>query len=157
MGEKQLKSKQPTLGKVIVKKHKDGYWMFEQEGARKLERKQCNSESAEQKTAWGWLKWQFPEVADVTWHTPNESDANAFYGAQQKQMGKKGGVSDLVTLWGDGGAFELKRVNPALYRPSKAQREFLINVAEQGKFACVAWGAEALKYALLFYLQDEWK
>lgn len=150
-------NKNSSLGNVKITLHPDGYWLFEQEGARELTRQQCNGESAEQKTVWGWLCEQHPQMVRLTWHTPNEIAANAFYGAQQKQMGKQSGVSDLVTLYGAGGAFELKRVNPALYRMSKEQKQFLQAVAASGKFACCAWGAVAMQRAIMFYLQDEWR
>lgn len=147
------------LGDVIIKRHKSGFYLFEQEGARQVERKQCNSESAEQKTLWAWLEYEYPQVAELTFHVPNEISANAFYGAQQAQIGKKGGVSDLVSLYSGArwhaGCFELKRVNPALYRPSRTQREFLGAAHEQGKFACCCWGAEAMKRAFMFYLTGE--
>lgn len=147
------------LGAVQMRRHRSGFYLFEQEGARQLERKHCNSESAEQKTFWSWLEYEHPEVAALTFHVPNEISANAFYGAQQAQMGKKGGVSDLITFYSGkkfpAGAFELKRVNPSLYRPSRTQREFLAASHEQGKFACCCWGAEAMKAAFMFYLTSE--
>lgn len=146
-----------TLGGVKFSLHKDGYWLFTQDGCEQLTREQCNNESAEQKTVWSWLKHEHPDMAELTWHTPNETAANPFYGQQQKEMGKQAGVSDLVTFYGVGGAFELKRHNPKLYRMSKEQKRFLMLTAKQGKFACCAWGAEAMKFAVMFYLQDKWR
>lgn len=136
---------------IVKKQHPDGYFIYWDDEADYMD---CRLEVSEQIDAMAWLKEFYPEARKVTFHVPNESDAkrSARYQQDLIQQGVTKGVSDIVTLYGYGGAFEMKRVIKAKSSVSKEQREFLSNAVAQGKFAALCYGASAFKQAWVDYL-----
>lgn len=136
---------------IVKKQHADGYWIYWDDAANG----DCRHEVSEQIDAMAWLKEFYPEAKKVTFHVPNESDAkrSARYQQDLIQQGVTSGVSDIITLWGTGGAFEMKRCVKSKSSVSKEQREFLANAVVQKKFAALCYGASAFKQAWLDYLK----
>ncbi|ECV1080056.1 VRR-NUC domain-containing protein [Salmonella enterica subsp. enterica serovar Cerro] len=99
-----------------------------------------------------WLKEFYPDARKVTFHVPNESDSKPQHRASLQQQGVTSGVSDIVTLWGTGAVFEMKRAIKSKSSVSKEQREFLRLSHQQGKFAALCYGASAFKQAWVDYL-----
>ena len=133
---------------IVKKQHADGYWIYFDDEAKG----DCRLEVSEQIDAMAWLKEFYPEARKVTFHVPNESDSKPQYRASLQQQGVMSGVSDIVTLWGAGAAFEMKRSIRAKSSISKEQRDFLRLSHQQGKFAALCYGASAFKQAWLDYL-----
>lgn len=126
----------------------DGYFIYWDDSAKG----DCRLEVSEQIDAMAWLKEFYPEARKVTFHVPNESDSKPQYRASLQQQGVTSGVSDIVTLWGAGAVFEMKRAVRSKSSVSKEQREFLTNAVAQKKFAALCYGASAFKQAWLDYL-----
>jgi hypothetical protein len=134
---------------MIVKKwHADGYWIYFDDAAKG----DCRPEVSEQIDAMAWLKELYPDARKLTFHVPNESDSKPQYRASLQQQGVTSGVSDIVTMWGYGGVFEMKRAVKAKSSVSKEQREFLTTAVTQKKFAALCYGASAFKQAWVDYL-----
>ena len=133
---------------IVKKQHADGYWIYFDDAAKG----DCRHEVSEQVDAMAWLKEFYPEARKVTFHVPNESDSKPQYRASLRQQGVTSGVSDIITLWGPGGAFEMKRVIKAKSSFSKEQREFLANAVAQKKFSALCYGASAFEQAWVDYL-----
>lgn len=134
---------------IVKKQHADGYWIYFGDVSKKSD---CRHEVSEQIDAMAWLKEFYPEARRLTFHVPNESDSKPQHRASLKQQGVTSGVSDIITLWGTGGVFEMKRVIKAKSSVSKEQREFLANAVAQKKFAALCYGASAFKQAWFDYL-----
>lgn len=134
---------------IVKKQHADGYWIYFGDVSKKSD---CRHEVSEQIDAMAWLKEFYPEARRLTFHVPNESDSKPQHRASLRQQGVTSGVSDIITLWGTGGVFEMKRVIKAKSSVSKEQREFLANAVAQKKFAALCYGASAFKQAWLDYL-----
>ena len=124
-------------------KHKDGYWVYFDDEASP----DCRYEVSEQIDAMAWVKEFYPDARPLTFHVPNESDSKPQYRASLQQQGVTSGVSDIITLFGYGGAFEMKREHKSKSSVSKDQREFLAGAAAQKKFAALCYGAEAFRAA----------
>lgn len=133
---------------IVKTQHADGYWIYFDEAAKG----DCRLEVSEQIDAMAWLKEFYPEARKLTFHVPNESDSKPQYRASLQQQGVTSGVSDIITLWGTGAAFEMKRVIKAKSSVSKEQREFLKNAVVQEKFAALCYGASAFEQAWVDYL-----
>lgn len=136
---------------IVKKQHADGYWIYFDAISKKSD---CRHEVSEQIDAMAWLKEFYPEARKVTFHVPNESDSKPQYRASLQQQGVTSGVSDIITLWGYGGAFEMKRCVKSKSSVSKEQREFLANAVVQKKFAALCYGAAAFEQAWLDYLKS---
>lgn len=128
----------------------DGYFIYWDDEAKG----DCRLEVSEQIDAMAWLKEFYPDARKVTFHVPNESDSKPQYRASLQQQGVTSGVSDIVTLWGSGAVFEMKRAMKSKSSVSKEQREFLRLSNQQGKFAALCYGASAFKQAWLDYLKS---
>ena len=133
---------------IAKKQHADGYFIYWDDEAKG----DCRLEVSEQIDAMAWLKEFYPDARKVTFHVPNESDSKPQYRASLQQQGVTSGVSDIVTLCGTGGVFEMKRAVRSKSSVSKEQREFLANAVAQKKFAALCYGASAFKQAWLDYL-----
>ena len=133
---------------IVKKQHADGYWVYFDDEAKG----DCRLEVSEQIDAMAWLKEFYPDARKVTFHVPNESDSKPQYRASLQQQGVTSGVSDIVTLWGTGAVFEMKRAIRSKSSVSKEQREFLANAVVQKKFAALCYGASAFKRAWVDYL-----
>lgn len=134
---------------IVKKQHADGYWIYWDDAEQKGD---CRHEVSEQIDAMAWLKEFYPDARKVTFHVPNESDSKPQYRASLQQQGVTSGVSDIITLWGYGGAFEMKRTVKSKSSVSKEQREFLENAVTQKKFAALCYGASAFEQAWVDYL-----
>lgn len=133
---------------ITKKQHEDGYWIYFDDAAKG----DCRLEVSEQIDAMAWLKEFYPDARKLTFHVPNESDSKPQYRASLQQQGVTSGVSDIVTLCGYGGVFEMKRVVKSKSSISKEQREFLKNAVAQEKFAALCYGASAFRQAWVDYL-----
>ena len=133
---------------IVKKQHADGYFIYWDDEAKG----DCRLEVSEQIDAMAWLKEFYPDARNVTFHVPNESDSKPQHRASLQQQGVTSGVSDIVTLWGAGAVFEMKRAIKSKSSVSKEQREFLTNAVAQKKFAALCYGASAFKQAWLDYL-----
>lgn len=125
------------------KKYWDGYWVYFDDEALA----DCRYEASEQIDAMAWLKEFYPTARKLTFHVPNESDAKPQHRASLQQQGVTAGVSDIITLYGAGAAFEMKRCHKSKSKVSKEQKEFIISASRQGHFAAICYGAEAFKEA----------
>lgn len=134
---------------IVKKQHADGYWIYWDDAKQKGD---CRHEVSEQIDAMAWLKEFYPDARKLTFHVPNESDSKPQHRASLQQQGVTSGVSDIITLWGYGGAFEMKRVVKSASNVSKEQRDFLRLSHQQGKFAALCYGASAFKQAWVDYL-----
>lgn len=134
---------------IVKKQHADGYWVYCDDSAKG----DCRLEVSEQIDAMAWLKEFYPDARKVTFHVPNESDSKPQYRSSLQQQGVTSGVSDIVTLWGAGAVFEMKRAIRSKSSVSKEQREFLANAVVQKKFAALCYGASAFKRAWLDYIK----
>lgn len=133
-----------------MKQLDSGIWVFDS-GYRG----ECNSEETEQMTYGLWMDYHFPDV--IWFHVPNETGtkSGAQFVIKRKKMGVKSGVSDVIIL-SNGAAhscavMELKKEDRTKSQVSKCQRKFLEVAHKEGKFAAIAYGAEQLKKATLFY------
>ena len=133
---------------IVKKQHEDGYWIYFDDAAKG----DCRLEVSEQIDSMAWLKEFYPDARKLTFHVPNESDSKPQHRASLQQQGVTSGVSDTITLWGPGAAFEMKRVVKSKSPVSKEQREFLKNAVAQKKFAALCYGASAFKQAWVDYL-----
>lgn len=133
---------------IVKKQHADGYWIYCDDAAKG----DCRHEASEQIDAMAWLKEFYPDARKLTFHVPNESDSKPQYRSSLQQQGVTSGVSDIITLWGTGGAFEMKRAVKSKASVSKEQREFLANAVAQKKFAALCYGASAFEQAWVDYL-----
>lgn len=133
---------------IVKKQHADGYLVYWDDSAKG----DCRLEVSEQIDAMAWLKEFYPDARKVTFHVPNESDSKPQHRASLQQQGVTSGVSDIVTLWGAGAVFEMKRAIKSKSSVSKEQREFLRLSNQQGKFAALCYGASAFKQAWVDYL-----
>lgn len=128
----------------------DGYFIYWDDEAKG----DCRLEVSEQIDAMAWLKEFYPDARKVTFHVPNESDSKPQHRESLQQQGVTSGVSDIVTLWGSGAVFEMKRAIKSKSSVSKEQREFLTNAVSQKKFAALCYGASAFKQAWLDYIKS---
>ena len=135
---------------IVKKQHADGYWIYFDDAAKG----DCRHEVSEQIDAMAWLKEFYPDARKLTFHVPNESDSKPQHRASLQQQGVTSGVSDIVTLWGTGAAFEMKRRVKSKSSVSKEQREFLANAVAQKKFAALCYGASAFEQAWADYLHS---
>ena len=133
---------------IVKNQHADGYWIYFDDAAKG----DCRHEVSEQIDAMAWLKEFHPEARKLTFHVPNESDSKHQHRASLLQQGLTSGVSDIITLWGPGAAFEMKRTIKAKSSVSKEQRDFLRLSHQQGKFAALCYGASAFEQAWVDYL-----
>ena len=134
---------------IVKKQHADGYWVYWDDEAKG----DCRLEVSEQIDAMAWLKEFYQDARKLTFHVPNESDSKPQYRASLQQQGVASGVSDIITLWGTGAAFEMKRCVKSKSSVSKEQREFLANSVAQKKFAALCYGASAFEHAWVDYLE----
>lgn len=133
---------------IVKKQHADGYWVYWDDE----EKGDCRLEVSEQIDAMAWLKEFYPDARKVTFHIPNESECQPNHRISLQQQGVTPGVSDIVTLWGTGAVFEMKRAIKSKSSVSKEQREFLANAVVQKKFAALCYGASSFKQAWVDYL-----
>lgn len=134
---------------IVKKQHADGYFIYWDDAVQKGD---CRLEVSEQIDAMAWLKEFYTDARKVTFHVPNESDSKPQHRASLQQQGVTSGVSDIVTLWGTGAVFEMKRAIRSKSSVSKEQREFLTTAVAQKKFAALCYGASAFKQAWVDYL-----
>lgn len=135
---------------IQKRQHKDGYWTYWDDEAKD----DFRYEVSEQIDAMAWLKEFYPVARKLTFHVPNESDAKPQHRASLQQQGVTAGVSDIITLYGMGAAFEMKRAIKGKSSVSKDQRAFLASAVTEDKFAAICYGAKAFKAAWSDYLKS---
>lgn len=128
---------------IKKRQHKDGYLIYWDDAATD----DCRYEVSEQIDSMSWIKEFYPEARKLTFHVPNESDAKPQHRASLQQQGVTAGVSDIITLYGYGGAFEMKRESRSKSSVSKEQRSFLAGAVEHNHFSALCYGAAAFKAA----------
>lgn len=135
---------------IVKKQHADGYWIYWDDEAKG----DCRLEVSEQIDAMAWLKEFYQDARKMTFHVPNESDSKPQHRASLQQQGVTSGVSDIITLWGTGAVFGMKRAIKSKSFVSKEQREFLASAVVHKKFAALCYGASAFEQAWVDYLHS---
>lgn len=115
----------------------------------------CPLEETDQMEYGLWMQYRFP---DALWfHVPNETGTKSGiqFVLKRQKMGVRKGVSDNVILTHGinhkCAMIELKRRDKAKSKVSKEQIAILEMAIREGHFAAIAYGAEQLKIATLFY------
>lgn len=115
----------------------------------------CPLEETDQMEYGLWMQYRFP---DALWfHVPNETGTKSGiqFVLKRQKMGVRKGVSDNVILTHGVNhkcaMIELKRRDKAKSKVSKEQMAILEMAVSEGHFAAIAYGAEQLKIATLFY------
>lgn len=115
------------------------------------------SEDGDQVSLFSWAEHNYPEYK--FFHIPNEARGSARHYVKRKQMGVRGGVSDLISQKPSGQwvscAIELKRVGVKMDAVSDEQHDYLNFVADNGGFAAVCFGYETGKLAILDYVSGK--
>ena len=110
------------------------------------------SEAAEMTTFFNQLRKHYPEYYAIALHVRNENDGD--YKKTNKSKLEGGfvkGASDIVIIGNPTFVCEMKAINKGS-RLSKEQIDFLNSSAENGAFACVAYGWQATMQAF-----EEWR
>lgn len=117
-------------------------------------------ESDEQTTLFNWARMQEHKYPGLRWmhHIPNGGSRNKAEAARLRAEGVKAGVSDIF-LPEPVGAFhglyiELKRLDGG--RPSKAQKDFIAAMREQGYAAEIVHGWLAASELITSYLEGRY-
>ena len=115
----------------------------------------CRPETPEQIDFVAWVRYNYPEHADMMIHVANEGDQTPQYRQQLYKMGLLKGASDLLLFIGPGCAIEMKQCKwSATTKPE--QKSFLSSWVASGKFGAVCHGCDAAKVAFLEYLSLDW-
>ena len=113
------------------------------------------SEKDIQKTVISWVRAQ-PRIKNLVMHFANEGKRSTAYGKLLKDMGLRPGVSDLFIAsmcHGYGGAWiELKSKHGVL---SKEQREFLLDMEQQGYYTAVCHSIDETIKQIEWYLSSQ--
>ena len=137
----------------------DDCWLFKWDIDRERGKKPTPSvvplEADEQEELAAWLN-----AKGFLWaHIPNERKATARVMGELERQGLKKGFPDNFIAEPCGGFhglfIELKRAKKTLSRVSPEQRQWIKVLNEKGYAACVCYGAEAAKRAVLDYLGEE--
>lgn len=113
----------------------------------------CPSERVEQINAMSWLSVHHADRWPLIFHCPNESRGTAAHHAIRQKEGVRAGVPDILDLGAPLiGAFEMKRLNSQISRPTKEQLDFLAGIDAGGGFAAIVYGAENFKLAYTAYV-----
>lgn len=129
-------------------------WDIDRETGKKPLTAKTPLEAEEQEELAKWLDFK-----GILWvHIPNERKATARVMGELERQGLKKGFPDnfiAVPCGGFHGLFiELKRSKKALSRVSPEQRQWIKALNGNGYAACVCYGAEAAKRAVLEYLGE---
>ena len=115
----------------------------------------CRPETPEQIDFVSWVRYNYPEHAEMMVHVANEGDQTPQYRQQLYKMGLLKGASDLLLFIGPGCAIEMKQCKwSATTKPE--QKSFLSRWVASGKYGAVCHGCEAAKVAFLEYLSLDW-
>jgi hypothetical protein len=119
-------------------------------------RGKCRYEDAEHIDCVAWVRFNYPELAKLLLHPPNEGKMKVQHRANLSKMGVLPGASDLILLVPHCNhpyaMFELKRRDRTKSRLSKAQRDVLTAADGVGAFANVCYGFEEFKRAFIEYI-----
>ena len=112
------------------------------------------SEAAEMTTFFNQLRKHYPEYYAIALHVRNENDGD--YRKTNKSKLERGfvkGASDIVIIGNPTIVCEMKAINKGS-RLSKEQIDFLNSSAENGAFACVAYGWQATMQAFMEWIKE---
>lgn len=117
-------------------------------------RGKCPTEDVEQVNFYGWLKYNYPEYAELFLHPKAEGKRS---GAQINYDQRTGGIPtsmpDCMIVHKMPFCVELKRQDHTQSRWQKGQQEKLEQLHSAGCFIGVALGCEAMKEAFLQWLE----
>ena len=112
------------------------------------------SEAAEMSTFFNQLRKHYPQYAAIALHIRNEHDGDHNKTSKSKlQGGFIKGASDIVIIGNPTFVCEMKAINKGS-RLSKEQIDFLNSSAENGAFACVAYGWQATMQAFREWIKE---
>jgi hypothetical protein len=112
-------------------------------------RGKCPTESAEQMTFFNKLRREYPDTLGlIALHPRNEGSRTIQQTDRHKAEGMTNGASDIIIPGSPAFVCELKRLDHTKCTWQKGQVEFLIASANNGAFACVAFGWESAWEAL---------
>lgn len=105
-----------------------------------------HKERIEQINFMNWVRENYPDIWEDTYHFANERRCSVMEGRNLKKMGVKKGVSDIfvaVPYCGLSGLWiELKAEGGRL---SEEQKEFITRMNSRGYLALAVWGADSAK------------
>ena len=113
-------------------------------------------EQIDQINLMNWIKHNYPEIAEDTYHFANERKCTIQQGALLKRMGVKRGVSDIfipIPRKGKSGLWIELKVGKG--QPTKEQKEFLARMIVNGFEAVCVWGWEAAKEIIIAYFSQK--
>lgn len=112
------------------------------------------AEESIQKTVMDWVRL-YPDIKNLVMHFPNEGKRSPRYGLTLKDMGMRPGVSDIhiaMMRHGFGAAWiELKAAHGII---SPAQKQFLIDMEQQGYFTAVCYSIDETIAVIKWYCFD---
>jgi len=112
-------------------------------------RGKCPPESAEQKTAIGWIRRQYPKtLGRIVIHPRNEGRRTHGQARYQRAEGMTAGASDIIIPGAPSFVCELKRRDHTKSRIEPEQIEYLLAAQAAGAFVCIALGWEAVRDAV---------
>ena len=115
----------------------------------------CPQESAEQKTAIGWIRRQYPHtLGKLVIHPRNEGKRSNRKAAYEKAEGLTPGASDIIIPGCPAFVCELKRQDHTKSRMEPEQVEYLLAAKKAGAFACIALGWEGVVEAITHWRKN---
>jgi hypothetical protein len=114
------------------------------------------SEATEQEALITWCGWQQPKHPELKliYHVPNGGSRNALEAANLKRQGVKAGVPDLCLPVPKNGFHGLYiEMKYGRNKTTEQQKEWLEELAAQGYFTAVCYGAEEAERLIASYLQ----
>lgn len=110
-------------------------------------------EALEQITVMEWLRWTHPDIAQITYHIPNERKQSAIWGLVMKHLGVVSGVPDICVPYANHGWHGLYiEMKTQKGRTTNNQERYIERLRENGYRAEVAYGAEQAINILKDYL-----
>ncbi len=112
-------------------------------------------ETIEHIACMNWLKWQYPQVYNCTFHIANERKCSPAYGKILQKMGVKRGVPDLFIAYPvvsyHGCFVEIKAPDGKISKEQKAFTELMIS---KGYVAEFCFGLDAFILTVNRYLKS---
>ena len=116
-------------------------------------RGKCPAETIEQASFVAWLRRDYPDdIGALVIHTENEGQLRGgqFHQMRKRRaMGMTKGAADIIIPGGVSFVCEMKRCDYTKSAWQDGQIDYLVTAARCGSFACVAFGFEAARLAVL--------
>ena len=117
----------------------------------------CNLEDTDLIALVAWFDFNYPHLCHLLIHVANESMMPPQGRVKAKKKGLRSGVPDLMLLKKNGEysglMLELKRKDGTKGRPSKSQKMYNIELAEEGFCTTFCYGLDEAKKCIKEYLQ----